>query len=63
MKKLVAKLLKKNVVSDEEVKNFQDKINELNKEARRLAKEKASGSTAAAKEAEKKAKAAEKEFN
>ena len=63
MKKLVAKLLKKDVASDEEVKSFQDKINELNKEARRLAKEKVHGSTEAAKEAEKKAKAAEKEFN
>ena len=63
MKKLVGRLLKKDVASDEEVKAFQEKINTLNKEARRLAKEKSEGATAAAKEAEKKAKAAEKEFN
>lgn len=63
MKKLVAKLLKKDVASDEEVKAFQDKINQLNKEARRLSKEKAAGETEKAKAAEKKARAAEKEFN
>ena len=43
MKKLVSRLLKKDVASDEEVKAFQEKINTLNKEARRLAKEKSEG--------------------
>lgn len=63
MKKLIAKLLKKDTVSDEEVKMFQAKINDLNKEARRIAKDTANGNSAKAAAAEKKARNAEKEFN